>query len=609
MKSIDSKYTGIIAFPTIILFTLLAIGYVLLVWLYIHQTISLAWIIGVGAFLAYGMFTIAHEASHGNISGGNEKYLKLELLLGWLSSLMLFFPYPAFKVIHLEHHAHTNDPEKDPDGYVNGKSFMSTLFRCITLVFHYYYRALKKDGDDIPAMKKTKRGSQLFIALIVSLFLLFIVIGKIQLFLYVFLIPALIAAPFLAFSFDWLPHYPHHNLHQQYNTRIVTIPGLEFLSFFQSYHLVHHLYPRVPFYKYKAKFLAVENELLQLNSPVEGFRNNDLKLFQKENTYVDLLEGDTWNYALEVEEIKELTHDSALIKFKRVGGIPFKFIAGQYVVVSLNIDNQKVSRCYSICANPDYGDLAIAVKRVSGGKLSNKLLDNIKVGTKVNVSGPFGEFQLLNEPQHTFIAGGSGITPIISMISQALENGKSNISLLYGCKSKDDVMFNEDLITLTNQYPEQFKLYLTFDNLTIDKQREYLSDNDAGAFYLCGPEPMMKASRILLAEKDVASTQIASEEFVQLTEKPSGVEFEIQTTNFDYKGFQNETILSAALRQNQPLPYACASGQCGTCKAKLIEGKVEWKITSPPAILENEKDAGYILTCMCQPKTNVSIKF
>ncbi len=609
MKSLDSKYTGIIAFPTILLFAILAIGYVLLVWFYVHQTISTALIIGVGAFLAYGMFTIAHEASHGNISGGNEKYLKLELLLGWLSSLMLFFPYPAFKVIHLEHHAHTNDPEKDPDGYVNGKSFLSTLFRCITLVFHYYYRALRKDGDDIPAMKRTKRGSQLFIALIISIFLSFLVTGQIELFLYVFLIPALIAAPFLAFSFDWLPHYPHHNLHPQYNTRIVTVPGLEFLSFFQSYHLVHHLYPRVPFYKYKAKFLAVETELLQLNSPVEGFRNNDLKLFQKENTYVDLLEGDTWNYALEVDEIKDLTHDSTLIRFKRVGGIPFKFRAGQYVIISLNIDNQKISRCYSICANPDHGGLAIAVKRVSNGRLSNKLLDNIKVGTKINVSGPFGEFQLQNEPQHTFIAGGSGISPIISMISQALENGMFNVSLVYGCKSKDDVMFNDELIELTNRYPEQFKLYLTFENLTIDKQREYLSGIDQGAFYLCGPEPMMKASRTLLAEKGVASSHIASEEFVQATEKPSGAEFQIQTTNFNYKGFQNETILSAALRQNWPLPYACASGQCGTCKAKLIEGEVEWKKTSPPAILENEKDAGYILTCMCQPKTNISIKF
>ena len=102
-----------------------------------------------------------------------------------------------------------------------------------------------------------------------------------------------------------------------------------------------------------------------------------------------------------------LTHDAAEITFKKLDDIPFHFKVGQYVVISMLVDGEKVSRCYSICSNPNSGELKIGVKRVPGGKLSNRILDYLAVGKYVNVSGPFGTFNIQEDESvknHLFIA-------------------------------------------------------------------------------------------------------------------------------------------------------------------------------------------------------------
>mgnify|MGYP001036128457 CR=1 FL=1 len=608
----SDSFTGVVAIPTIFLFVFFATGYVLLLMAFLLQ-IWPNWVCSLtGAGLAYGMFTIVHEASHGNISGGNAQFKKLETVLGWVAGFFLFFPYPAFVVIHLKHHAHTNDPEHDPDGYVRGNHFFSVFMRCMTLVGHYYVASLGREGSQEVTMRRTQTATWLFIVIQVAVMILAIILGYGGVYLYVIAIPALVAAPFLGFFFDWLPHYPHHNMGKYHNTRIITIPGMEWVSLFQSFHLIHHLYPRVPFYKYKQKFQAVETLLRQQASPIEGLSKPDLSLMTATNTYTDLAKGEAWQYALKVADVAPLTSNSVAITFENLNNIAFKFQAGQYLVLSRRVGIYKVSRCYSICSAPSSGQLTVGVKRVKGGVLSNKLLDEIRKGDRINVSGPFGSFRLQKtEPQvtHTFIAGGSGITPILSMIHQALKEEYQQVYLLYGCRSKNDVMFQNTLQNLSEQYPNRFKLDICYEVLDEACQQPFLTKtNDIGVYYICGPTPMMEASQRVLHQLGVDAARIIQEEFTQTTVQLTGTTHTVSMNGKSYEADAAESLLDAALRQNQVLPFACRMGQCGTCKVKLEKGVVTWINQEQTALLDNEKEDGYILTCMCKPASDVVLK-
>lgn len=610
LQNTTKLHQGRIAFPTIALFILLGTGYLCL-WVAFSQDLLHPWIIGIiGAFLAYGMFTVAHEASHGNISGGDPRVGQLETLLGWLSSATLLAPFGVFKAIHLEHHAHTNDPEHDPDHYVNGKNALDILFRCLTVVVHYYARALGRESHHNVNMKGHRMESLLFIAAMLVVIGSLILLGYGLPLFFVFILPAMIAAPFLGFAFDWLPHFPHHNMGKDLNTRIITIPGLEYLLLFQSYHLIHHLHPRVPFYRYKLKFREIESELKRKNSPVEGWRKQDGKLMQARNTYHDIAKGTTWKYALKVSAVEQLTHDAAAIHFENVGDLPFQYKAGQYVVVSRKVNYEKVSRCYSICSNPREGKLVIGVKRVPGGLLSNKLLDTVEVGQSLHVAGPFGEFGLQeNRARHVFIAGGSGITPILSMIYQALTDTDLPLRLIYGCRSENDVMFKDALEQLATQYPERFELLITYDVLRAEQQQALLKSELANtAFYICGPTPMIAASKQALQALSVDANCIVTEEFALEASSLKGEKFRIQHGDISFEAFESETILEASRRNQLTLPHACGMGQCGTCKIRLKSGEVKWKSKDQSVLLQNEQEAGYILSCMCQPISSVELE-
>ncbi len=606
--ALDSKSK--IAYPTVFLFLGLLLAYGLLFYLFNTRILNEFIIILIGTFLAYSMFTVVHESSHGNISRGNIRLITLERCIGWISASFLFFPFSAFKIIHLKHHAHTNDSEEDPDGYVRGKNFLIVFFRCLTLIGHYYVTSLGIESRKNEAMRKTRNQTLVFMLFVSTVIFAMVVFKLWYEFLIVFLFPAIVAAPILGFTFDWLPHYPHHNMDKHHNTRIVTIPGLEFLSFFQSYHLIHHLYPRVPFYLYKKKYKLIEGELKTRKSPIEGFRVNELKILNSKNTYADIIEGKTWKYSLEVSQIRQLTHNSVELEFKNLGDIPYQFEGGQYVVISMLVDGEKVSRCYSICANPNVGKLKIGVKRVSGGKLSNRIIDHLSQGKYVNVAGPFGTFKFKNETQvehHVFIAGGSGITPIISILQKILQDGITNVSLIYGCKSEKDVMFHKELIDLQNKYPNQFLLNITYDLLINTYQTELLSHFEKANYYICGPTPMMEASKEVLSKKGVTSDHIIIEEFSYQEVKLFGNSYKVSIDNKHFSVYESETILEDAKRNKVAIPYACSIGQCGTCKCEIKEGKVAWKTEEQSVLLENEKKEGFILTCMCKPKSDIKL--
>lgn len=214
---------------------------------------------------AFGAFTPMHDASHRSVSSTPT----VNAVVGRLSSLLLLAPFPAFRWVHLEHHKHTNEPEHDPD-YWSGKgpTWMLPL-RWLSQDLHYYvlyFEAL--DRRPVRERREVLSSLVLFYGAAVALALAGYLIPVVLL----WLVPARLATAMLAFSFDYLPHRPHRITSKQDRyraTHILADPWLTPLFLYQNYHLIHHLYPGVPFYRYARVFDAQQAELVAKGAAVK----------------------------------------------------------------------------------------------------------------------------------------------------------------------------------------------------------------------------------------------------------------------------------------------------------------------------------------------------
>lgn len=263
-------HAGDFAWITLALFVAVVSGEVLVWWGVLNERLPM-WAGTVFAtLLAYVGFTVMHEASHGNIHGGHASGRWLSELAGWTCATLLLAPYPTFRVLHLQHHASTNHPEKDPDMWVRGSNPLSVIGRCMTILVAYEYSFFAGGVSKTRGAHTERRRSILALLGLVALFALLVATGFGWAALWLWFVPALVAATVLAFVFDWVPHHPHSVQKRFHDTRIILAPGLALLTLWQNYHLIHHLYPRVPFYRYGLCFRDVRAELEAKGSPIEG---------------------------------------------------------------------------------------------------------------------------------------------------------------------------------------------------------------------------------------------------------------------------------------------------------------------------------------------------
>lgn len=262
---------GGIAWPTIALMLAVLLSEAAVVVLVSGEQIPL-WIGTLIATLnAYLAFTVAHEASHGNIRGSHERLAPLEATLGWIAAAILFVPYSGFRAIHLLHHAHVNDPQRDPDHWVAGSNPCGIVVRCFTVALYYYYALLVGSASGTKIGGKARASSVLFLVALWTVFTSLVLSGYGEAALYLWLLPSLLAVGILGFSFDWLPHHPHAERERFRDTRILLIPMLTLPMMWQNYHLIHHLHPRVPFYRYGRCFRRLRSYLESMGAPIEGF--------------------------------------------------------------------------------------------------------------------------------------------------------------------------------------------------------------------------------------------------------------------------------------------------------------------------------------------------
>ena len=342
-------------------------------------------------------------------------------------------------------------------------------------------------------------------------------------------------------------------------------------------------------------------------------------------------------HRLTIRDLRRETADAISMAFDVPAAMAtdYAFAPGQYLTLRTSLDGEEVRRSYSICSGPDDGELRIAVKRVDGGAFSGWALEQLKAGDAIDVMTPTGRFGALaaspDARLHVGFAAGSGITPIISIIRGVLaREPHSRFFLFYGNRTAADVLFREALEELKDRFIGRLSLFYVLSQEEQDLPilhgrldrakvevllRAMVPAAAIDHVFVCGPLAMSEEIEATCVDLGVARDRIHVERFVsefggkprpKAVIAPEAPPAAIASLIHDGKRrdvpvAEGEAILDAALRAGLDLPYACKGGMCCTCRAKLLEGRVEMTVNY--SLEPWETEAGYVLTCQSHPVT------
>jgi ring-1,2-phenylacetyl-CoA epoxidase subunit PaaE len=354
-------------------------------------------------------------------------------------------------------------------------------------------------------------------------------------------------------------------------------------------------------------------------------------------------------HPLRVREVLPDTAEAVVVAFDVPPDLRevFSFTQGQYLTLRKDIEGADLRRSYSICAGVDDGELRVGVRKVNGGVFSNWINAYLKPGDTINVMAPQGRFFVDLDPasrrHHVGIAGGSGVTPILSTMKTVLaREPKSRFTLIYGNRALKSTMFKEEIEDLKNRYLTRLTLHHVFSDehtdaplnmgvMNRDKIGEFLNSVVPAASidhaFICGPFQMNDEAEAALLAAGVPEDRIHIERFglapqvgqqavgaviheakpgdaeqAKITIIRDGLKREISFTK------DQPSILDAASAAGLEVPFSCTSGVCGTCRAKLVEGQVRMERNF--ALDKNEVANGFVLTCQAHPITDrVTLSF
>lgn len=348
---------------------------------------------------------------------------------------------------------------------------------------------------------------------------------------------------------------------------------------------------------------------------------------------------------LKVKDIIRRTKESVSVYFDLpIDKNSWEYKSGQYITLRFNINGEDLRRAYSLSTSPlTDSEFGVTVKEVDGGKVSSYINQSLKKGDLVDVMPPLGNFVLDPNPttstNYILWAGGSGITPIISIIKSVLKSEiKSKITLLYANKDEDSVIFLNELSELENQNSDRLKIIHILDSgegianekgvldsgRCSDLYSKYNLEPTTSQIYMCGPSGLMDQIESSLSSLNVEKSRIhkelftASENQGQRLEKdgshtvksdgPKKVKVLMYGEEHEIEVKEDETILQAGIRQHLDPPFSCQIAACATCQAKVISGTVEME--ADDALTDDEMEDGYVLTCVAHPTSeNVKIDY
>jgi len=366
---------------------------------------------------------------------------------------------------------------------------------------------------------------------------------------------------------------------------------------------------------------------------------------------------------LRIQEIKDLTEDAYSIAFETPEEERFRYKPGQYLTLRAEIAGEEIRRAYSLSSSPDMNEpLIISVKRVEGGRMSNFLRDSLRVGDYIDAMPPMGSFVLSPDPtrswHHLMIGAGSGITPLFSMLKGVLHHEPlSRVTLWYGNRDQDHIMFSEELQALGQQFGDRLHVLHSLSQPMegwngytgrLNRERIYdlisevfMTDQFRKQYYICGPSSMMAEAVAALEKHAVYFSDVHQEYFSaplptdaelddseaaaqaaavqadplkfaegdtihQLQDRESKIVLDGVAHSLSIQAGQ--TLLDAALEADLNPPFSCEAGICSSCKCKLLSGNVGMKVDA--GLSEEEKNAGYILSCQALPLSeNVEVEF
>lgn len=341
--------------------------------------------------------------------------------------------------------------------------------------------------------------------------------------------------------------------------------------------------------------------------------------------------------------VRQETHDVKTFVLAADSPRLFRYLPGQFITLELEIDGSKVNRCYTLSSTPTRPDLvSITVKRVPGGLVSNWLHDTLKPGMRLGTLGAAGEFSCFTAParQYLFISGGSGITPLMSMLRALHDLGSdADVVFVHCARTPADLLFPEELAMMARNMPG-LRLAMVCDHHTPGSAYAgHLGRMDAAKLahiapdflqrdvYTCGPAPFMAAIESQLAANGYALERYRQESFsfeaaassavADAVAEPgsaltaesapvSSFEISLVKTGQSFTCPSHQTVLQAATQAGIRLPSSCSSGACGTCKTRKLSGTVEMKHAG--GIRQREIDQGWILLCCSKPTSDLSLE-
>ena len=351
-------------------------------------------------------------------------------------------------------------------------------------------------------------------------------------------------------------------------------------------------------------------------------------------------------HELKVAAVEPETDEAVVVRFELPAELreTFRYTHGQYLTLRATVNGEDLRRSYSICAGVQEQTLRVGVRKVAGGKFSHWVNSSLKAGDSLQVFPPQGRFFVPVAPSearhYVGIAGGSGITPILSIMKTVLAaEPQSRFTLLYGNRRVQSTMFKDEIEDLKNQYMGRLAIHAVFSDEAVESDlfAGVMDRAKVAAFlktlvpaasishaFICGPFQMNDEAEGALLDAGVEKERIHVERFgtpEMLAGQPAPHEVKAgdvsqATVTVIRDGFtrvievlgSDPSLLDAAARAGMDVPYSCKSGVCSTCRCKVLEGQV--RMDRNFALEKHELEAGFVLACQAHALTpTVTLSF